>query len=529
MKTRLPHALFGVVATLVGMAAGHLVASLLNPGSSPVLAVGSTVIDNTPVAMKEWAIRNFGSNDKIILIGSVLIVVVLAAAFAGIIARTRLVLGISLLLGLVVLAGVAALLRPDADALDVVPAVVTAIAGVATLWWLERLATRAGMGAAPVADTTDSTGSDTGSDTDSDTDAVPAAGTTRRTVLVVTGVSVAVAAVMGGAGRLIGNLRARPEDVTLPAAADPLPALEAGLDSTVPGITPFRVPNADFYRVDTRLDVPVLSTTDWDLTIDGDVDQSVTFTFDDILQMEMIERDITLTCVSNSVGGPYVGGTRWLGVPLKTLLDKAGIDNTLADQMLATDFDGMTIGSPLPLVLDGRDAMLAIGMNGQPLPREHGFPARVVIPGLYGFISATKWVRKITLTTYAEVDSYWTNREWATDAPIRISSRIDTPKSLVSMPAGDTFIGGIAWAQQNGGVAKVQVQIDSGKWTDAMLGPSGGDDYWRQWYIPWTAESGQHLLSCRVIDGKGQTQDDTRREPFPSGSSGVQKIIVNVD
>ena len=230
------------------------------------------------------------------------------------------------------------------------------------------------------------------------------------------------AAVVGGVGgQLVTKLRLRPEDVTLPDPTDPAPALPRGLDKQVPGITPFRTDNDDFYRVDTRLDTPVISSDDWTLTIDGDVDKEVTLTFDELLDLPMIERDITLTCVSNSVGGEYVGGARWLGVRLTDVLDLAGVGSK-ADQILSTDFDGMTISTPLALATDGRDAMICVGMNGEPLPREHGFPVRMLIPGLYGFISATKWLTKLTLTTYDAQEAYWTERGWATDAPIKISS-----------------------------------------------------------------------------------------------------------
>jgi DMSO/TMAO reductase YedYZ molybdopterin-dependent catalytic subunit len=243
--------------------------------------------------------------------------------------------------------------------------------------------------------------------------------------------------------------------------------------------------------------------------------------------MPLVERDITLTCVSNSVGGPYVGGARWLGVRLVDLLEQAGVQAGV-DQILSTDVDGMTIGTPYALATDGRDAMIALGMNGEALPRVHGYPARMVVPGLYGFISACKWIERIKLTTYAADTSYWTDRKWDENAPIKISSRIDTPKVLEEISAGDTFIGGVAWAQQNGGVARVQVQVDGGRWEDAQLGPSAGNDYWRQWYLPWTAESGSHTIASRVIDGNGQTQTAVRAEPFPGGSSGIQSLIVKV-
>jgi DMSO/TMAO reductase YedYZ molybdopterin-dependent catalytic subunit len=321
--------------------------------------------------------------------------------------------------------------------------------------------------------------------------------------------------------------RARPENITLPPPADPARPLPAGLDRTVPGITPFVTPDGSFYRVDTRLDVPVVDSSTWSLDVDGMVERPFSVSFADLLAMPLVERDITLTCVSNSVGGPYVGGARWLGVPLRDLLDRAGV-RAGADQILSTDVGGMTISTPLALATDGRDAMIAVGMNGSPLPREHGFPARLVVPGLYGFIGATKWVTRLTLTTYAGHDAYWTKRGWATDAPIRISSRIDTPRPLQRLKAGDVVIGGIAWAQESGGVAKVEVRIDGGPWLPAQLGPTGGDDYWRQWFHRWSATPGEHLLSCRVTDGDGRVQSAARALPFPSGSSGLQSISVSV-
>jgi DMSO/TMAO reductase YedYZ molybdopterin-dependent catalytic subunit len=266
----------------------------------------------------------------------------------------------------------------------------------------------------------------------------------------------------------------------------------------------------------------------WTLTVDGDVDREVSFTIDDLLGMRLIERDITLTCVSNDVGGTYVGAARWLGVPLRDLLDRAGIDHTRADQILSTDVDGMTISTPLRVALDGRDAMIAVGMDGRSLPREHGFPARMVVPGLYGFVSACKWITRMTLTTYAEQSAYWTDRDWATDAPIKVSSRIDTPKPLSTVRAGRTVIGGIAWAQHRGGVGRVEVRVDGGPWQPARLGPDVGVDYWRQWYLPWTAEPGQHTLAVRATDGRGAVQTAVRATPFPDGSSGIQQIVVDV-
>jgi DMSO/TMAO reductase YedYZ molybdopterin-dependent catalytic subunit len=506
MRSRLFHAFSGVLAALVGTAAGHLVAALLDPASSPVLAVGSQVIDLTPTPLKEWAIRQFGSNDKTILVGSVLVGVIVLSAVAGLLAKRRFGIGAGLLVLLVAVAGFTALNRPSSSWSDAVPSVVAAVAGVAALWVL------VGRRAKPAVE--------------GDADAA-GEGPSRRGVLLAAGGLAAAAAVMGTAGRLIGNARSKLEALVFPTPADPAPAFPKGIEGDYPGITPFRIAGDQFYRVDTRLDVPVVDIEGWSLTIEGMVDKKVTFTFDDLMEMPLIERDITLTCVSNSVGGPYVGGARWIGVRLSDLLEKAGVQDGV-DQILSTDVDGMTIGTPYELATDGRDAMIALGMNGEALPREHGYPARMVIPGLYGFISACKWIERIKLTTYAADTSYWTDREWATDAPIKISSRIDTPKVLEQIEAGETFIGGVAWAQQNGGVARVQVQVDGGKWEDAQLGPSAGNDYWRQWYFPWTAESGSHSISSRVIDGNGQTQTAVRAEPFPEGSSGIQSLMVTV-
>jgi len=508
MRNRIVYAAYGVLATLLGVAAGHLVAALTNPASSPVLAVGSTVIDLTPTPVKEWAVKQFGTSDKPILIGSVFAGVLVLSAVAGILARRRFALGAGMLLGLVALAGAAALSRPTAGLADVLPALVAGVVGVAALAWLVR--------STPVEEPSGRRSSG------------PAA--SRRGVLIGVGVMTAAAVVMGVAGRQIARARGVIKDLTLPAAAEPAPAFPEGLESTYPGIAPLRTPNDDFYRIDTRLTLPVIDRDTWTLTIDGDVDQEISLGFDDLLEMPLIERDITLTCVSNEVGGPYVGGTRWTGVRLTDLLDRAGIGSTGADQILSTDVDGMTISTPLDLATDGRDAMIAIAMDGQPLPRDHGYPARMVIPGLYGYVSACKWITRMTLTTYDEKTAYWTDRGWATEAPIKLMSRIDTPKPLANVKAGKTFIGGVAWHQHRG-LTGVQVRIDGGEWQDATLGADVGNDYWRQWYVDWDAGSagaGQHTLAVRALDENGEPQSSARATVFPDGASGVQSIVVNV-
>ncbi|CUR58306.1 Oxidoreductase, molybdopterin binding protein [metagenome] len=498
------HGAYGVLATIVGLAAAHLVAALTVPAASPVLAVGSTVIDLTPTPLKEWAIRQFGTADKLVLVGSVTVVVLVLAAVAGIVAARRPTVGLLVVVGLAVVAGALAVLRPSAGPLDLVPALVAAVVASASLTWLHRADDRSTQGPPP-AD----------------------GGPTRRGVLVASGGLAAAAVTMGACGRWVTSYRLRGTDVALPAAGDPAPAFPRGLEETYDGITPLRTPSGDFYRVDTRLTLPAVDAESWTLTIDGDVEQEITLTFDDLAAMRTIERDITLTCVSNEVGGPYVGGARWLGVPLADVLARAGIEGTSADQILSTDVDGMTISTPLDVALDGRDAMLAIGMNGGPLPREHGFPVRMVVPGLYGFVSACKWISRMTLTTYDAQQAYWTERDWVVDAPIKISSRIDTPKPLSESAAGKVVIGGIAWAQHVG-IEKVEVRIDGEAWQPAQLGPQVNDDYWRQWFLEWEAEPGQHFISCRATNKDGEVQTPARMRPFPEGSTGLQEISVTI-
>lgn len=504
MLTKLRYALFGVLSALAGMAVGHLVAEVTRPESSPVLAVGETVIDHTPTPVKNWAIAHFGTHDKTILVGSVLVGVLLLAGLAGVLAHRAFRYGAGLLVVLVGVALYAALSRPVVRPVDALPGLVTAVVGVATLWGLVHLDQRR----------------------DSHDAGATTAAPSRRAVLLGMGGVAVVAAASGYAGRVIAHSRAAIGNITLPRAKSPAGSFPAGLDRKVPGITPFRTSVDDFYRVDTRLSLPIVDAGSWELVIDGDVARSQSLSYDDLLAMPMIERDITLTCVSNEIGGPYVGGARWLGVPLRTLLDRAGVGHA-SDQILATDVDGMTISTPLALATDGRDAMIAVGMNGEPLPRAHGFPARMVVPGLYGFISACKWINRMTLTTYADHSAYWTDRGWAEDAPIKIESRIDTPQGLQRIKAGRTFIGGIAWAQPVG-VGSVEVQVDGSAWQKATLGPSAGHDYWRQWYLEWDAKPGQHQLACRATDREGHVQTTARTSPFPDGASGIQKIQVTV-
>lgn len=546
LRRLLSSALAGALATLCGMAAGHLVAALLTPSSSPVLAVGSTVIDLTPTPLKEYAIREFGTKDKAVLVGSVMAVTLLVAAIAGVLARRWFAVGAGLLLVLVAMAGAAALSRPLATASHLVPAVAAAVVGLTALALLLRppgvVAVLRRLGARRGHPTETEATDDPVTATDSPSDPADPGGedgahtavaaddqprASRRVVLLTSGLVAAAAAVMGVAGEKVIAFRTRIGNVTLPPPADPIPALPAGLENRFSGISNFQTSTASFYRVDTNLSIPVVPVDDWTLTIDGDVENSFSLTFEELSAMPLIERDITMTCVSNDVGGRYVGAARWLGVPLKDLMDRAGVGSG-ADQIFSTAVDGFTISTPLEVALDGRDAMVAIGMNGGPLPAEHGFPARLITPGIYGFVGATKWLSRLTLTTYAEKAAYWTKKDWATDAPIKIAARIDTPKPLATVPKGRTVIGGVAWAQTRG-IKGVEVRIDGGEWQKAKLGPDAGVDYWRQWYLPWDAPSGSHMLAVRAISLDGEVQTAVRAAPFPEGSSGIQEIVVNVD
>jgi len=511
----LAYAATGVLAAIGGIAAAHLAAGLTNPAASPVLAVGSVVIDATPTPVKEYAVAQFGTADKPILLATVTLVTLAAAAVAGALSRRRVWLGIGFILLLTGLATAAALTRPVASPSDAVPGVVSAVVGLGVL-----------LGLRSVLSWGEPTREAPGDEQGLPATAYPTSHDGRRQFLIS-----AAAVTLGAAGAAAFGQKLSSADsvsqVRLPPPVDAAGSFPKGLEATVRGISPLRTSNGAFYRVDTNLTVPRVNAQRWELVIDGMVERPLTISYEELMVMPMIERDITLTCVSNEVGGGYVGAARWQGVRLADLLNRVGVRNG-ADQLLSTAVDGFTIATPMEVVRDGRDAMIAVGMNGQPLPAIHGFPARIVTPGLYGFVSATKWLTKLTATTYAKDVAYWTERDWATDAPIKMSSRVDTPRPLSTIKAGATAIGGVAWAQHIG-IAKVEVRIDGGPWQKARLGPDVGIDYWRQWYLPWAATPGRHSLAARATDRKGDVQLTRRAKPFPSGSSGIQEVVIFVE
>ncbi len=499
-------ALTGLLAALAALAAAELAAVLVRPEASPVVAVGGSVIDATPTWLKEYAIRQFGTNDKPVLIGSILAVLVLLSLVTGALAVRRRAIGLAGVAVLGLVGAAAAATRPAAQLLDPVPSLVGAVVGaLAMILVLRRVVARPQEGGA-------------------------ATDESRRQVLV-TALCVGAAAVAAGTvGRLVnsrrGDVTAARAAVDLPvptSAASPLPA---GSELKIRDLSPFTTPNKDFYRVDTALVVPQVGTDGWTLKVHGMVDTEIELSFDQLLARDLIERDITLTCVSNEVGGRYAGTARWLGAPLADLLKEAGVDPR-ADMILSTSTDGMTIGTPTAVVMDGRDALLAVGMNGEPLPAEHGFPVRMVVPGLYGYVSATKWLTDLELTRFDAATPYWTKRGWAKKAPIRTMSRIDTPRPFGKLQAGKVAVAGVAWAQHRG-VDKVEVRVDGGAWQKARLAEVPSTDTWRQWVWEWDATSGGHTLEVRATDSTGIAQPEKRRTPYPSGATGWHSTAVTV-
>jgi len=351
----------------------------------------------------------------------------------------------------------------------------------------------------------------------------------RRQFLVAAGVTVAAAAIGELGGRSLAthkNVSEAIKALRLPRATVPAPPLPRGVNLPVPGISSFVTPDSSFYRVDTALIVPEVDPTNWTLHIHGMVAREVTITFDQLLHRPLIEDYITLTCVSNPVGGPYVGNAKWLGASLASLIRSAG-PLAGADQLLCTSVDGFTAGTPLAVVLDGRDALVAVAMNGTVLPTEHGFPARLVVPGLYGYVSACKWVVDIEVTTFAAAQGYWVPRGWSQLGPIKTESRIDVPLDGATLKAGTVPVAGVAWAQHKG-IDAVEVRVDKGPWQEATLAAVPGIDTWRQWVWQWPATSGTHLIEARATDKTGYTQTSAIADTAPNGATGYPSSQVSV-
>ena len=501
MRTRAPIGwLIGIVSAATAVGVGELVAIFVRPQAAPVVAVGNGIIVLTPESWKRPAIGSVGTDDKpLLLLGIYVLLAVLGAAI-GSLALRKLVAG---LIGVDLLGGfgiVCAVIAKGSRPSDVIPTIIGTLASAAVLVWLVRVAG--------------------GSSSD---DEVPLPN--RRAFLQGTAGAAALAAVAGFGGRAGQHARfdvaAARGKIRLPAA-EPVPS---GADLGK-GASAWQTPNRKFYRIDTALTVPQLDPNSWKLRIHGKVDREITLTYAQLRARPMIDRWITLCCVSNPVGGPLVGNALFRGTLLADVLREAGVHPD-ADQLLLRSYDGYTFGAPTAVVMDGRDALLAIGMNGEPLPIEHGFPVRTVVPGLYGYVSACKWLVDIEATTFAEQQAYWVEGGWAQRPTIKLESRIDTPRPHSVVNVGEqTAIAGVAW-DQHVGVSKVEVQVDDGPWQAAQLASVPSTDTWRQWYFAWTPQaSGEHRLQVRATDGRGVPQVPDHREPFPSGATGLHSITV---
>ena len=543
-SSALAGAVAGVLTAAVAMGVGQLAAGLTVAQSSPVLAVGQAAIDLTPLPVKDFAISTFGANDKNALLVGILVILAAFAAVIGILAVRRLAFGLA---GLGVFACIglaAALTRPTATVEYVIPTLVGAAAGAFALTRLVRAAhgldsrpSRSAGARAPASELkppdlpepAEATPATSFTFLPNPDDRGASRGPARRRFLTTSGVAVVTAA----AGALVGrelitrhNVSAARAALRFPKPAVAAPPLPPGANLNIPGLSSFITPNSSFYRVDTALLLPQVDPATWQLRIHGMVQREVRITFDQLLRRPLIEDYITLTCVSDPVGGPYVGNARWLGASLADLIRQARPLGG-ADQLLCTSVDGFTSGTPLQVVLDGRDALLTVAMNGQPLPVEHGFPARMVVPGLYGYVSACKWVTDIEVTTFASAYAYWATRGWSQQGPIKTESRIDVPVSNSTIAPGRTPVAGVAWAQHKG-VAAVEVRVDAGPWQQARLAAVPDMDTWRQWVWEWDATPGSHVREARATDATGYTQTAVQAQPPPNGASGYPSAAVAV-
>jgi DMSO/TMAO reductase YedYZ molybdopterin-dependent catalytic subunit len=529
-------AIAGVLAAGTALGVGQLVAGLTGASGSPVVAVGELQIDFTPPWLKNFAIREFGPDDKLILVSGILVVLAIFAAVIGAAATRRMAYG---MVGLGVFAVVgltAAATRPTATVTSLLPTLAATAAAVAVLRMLIPLVSPPVLAAArpavsydPVTAADPVPAADPAALEPFETGDLEPEGPKRRSFLAAGAATAGVAAGAGLAGRLLAersSVASAQRSVRIPKPAVTTQTLPSGVNFDIPGLSSFVTSNSNFYRVDTALVLPQVDPSGWQLRIHGMVNREITLTFDELLKRPLIEDYVTLCCVSDPVGGPYIGNAKWLGASLAAVLREAGI-KAGADQLMCTSVDGFTSGTPVQTVMDGRDALLAVAMNGQPLPIAHGFPARMVVPGLYGYVSATKWVTDINVTTFAGNYAYWAQRGWSQQAPIKTECRIDVPNGQGNVRAGTTAVAGVAWAQHKG-IEAVQVRLNQGPWNQARLAAVPGIDSWRQWVWEWNATPGQHVLEARATDKTGYTQTSAQAQPEPNGASGYPMVTVTV-
>ncbi len=497
----------GVLAVAMALGVGDLVAALVAPPSSPFLAVGNQFIRLTPEPLKEFATSTFGVHDKQVLLAGMAVVITVVAVIGGLLSRRTLGPGLTLVVALGIIGATCAAASPTFTLPYLMAPLAALVAGIATFAVLHPLARRA---AAPAPDrVADPTGP-------------------RRRLLLGLGAALAGAGVTGFLGRSFAASAAaqasRAAVGPLPAPAGTVAPPPVGADFAASGTPTWLTRNADFYRIDTALQVPQISTSDYSLRIHGLVDREIVLTYDQLRRRSLIEAAITMTCVSNDIGGNLISNAVFLGVPLRDLLAEAGV-RAGANQIASTSADGFTTGTPVAACTDGRNAMLALGMNGQPLPIEHGFPVRMVVPGLYGYVSGCKWITDIELTTFDAFRSYWQQRGWGAQGPVKTQSRIDVPRDATTVTAGRVTIAGTAWAQHRG-IARVEVRADSGAWQTTELAADASIDTWRMWRTVLALAPGPHTLQVRATDATGATQTSAVTETIPDGATGWHTVQI---
>jgi DMSO/TMAO reductase YedYZ molybdopterin-dependent catalytic subunit len=501
VRTRAQWALAGLLAGLGGLATAYATSTWLGLRGNPVTDVAELVIRLTPGPVAERAIQLVGRHDKPLLVTGVMVVVLLLFACLGLLAKRAYGAAIGGFVALGVIALIANQSQYAAPATGILPSL------VGFLTWLVLLGVLTSyLRPQPY------------SEFDRE----------RRFLLLASGVGVG-SLVVGLLGWRVGGHRravdAAREALDLGRVSNPGPP--TGVEVGLGGITAWKTSSSRFYRIDTSLVPPAISPDDWTVRIHGMVDREITLTYADLLKRPRHEMWMTLNCVSNPVGGPLISNAWWSGTHLKDLLEEAGVRQG-ADAVQQTSDDGWTCGTPLSALLDDRGAMLAYAMNGEPLPVEHGFPVRTLVPGLYGYVSACKWVRQIEVTTFDSFSAYWTERGWSALGPVKLSSRIDTPGDGDHVTAGQLRVGGLAW-HQNTGISAVQVQLDGGGWQPATLARKTLKDSWVQWVATLDAPAGRHRLAVRAVNDEGQVQTAVRADPVPNGSSGWHTISFSAD
>jgi DMSO/TMAO reductase YedYZ molybdopterin-dependent catalytic subunit len=494
----------GLVATGLALGLGEVLAGLVDGVPSPISSVGAAVVDWAPPALEDFAIALFGTADKSALALGTVAFALSIGWFTGVVARRRVWVGIAAFSVFGFLGTLAGVADPFSEpALVVGSMLVASGSGLGAL-----LALFAAL-----------------RHDEQPTDGVPGDSGRRRFVALATAGGT-LAVIAGGVGRGLVTRVPRAPVRTLEPPNVTVPPLRPANSFDTPGLSPVVTPNDRFYRIDTALVVPRVDPARWTMRIHGMVDREVHFTYDEILAMDLVEEYVTLACVSNEVGDDLVGNAKWTGVRLVELLDQAGVRPD-ATQIVGRSVDDWTAGFPTALAFDGREPLLAIGMNGDPLPLAHGFPARIVVPGLYGYVSATKWLSEIELTRWDDFDAYWIPRGWAKEGPIKMQSRIDVPRRRARIPAGPVDVAGVAWAPLDG-ISAVEIRVDAGEWMAAELTEPLSTKAWVQWRARPFLGAGERVLAVRVTDGSGAIQTEERRPPRPDGATGLHQITVVV-